>query len=155
MTLEGPAKKDSKAKTWSARVGAIVTAAVAAYAAVKPESKANDAAAKASAAQVQVARSYDTLAAEVKKLQSWVKSNRARVKAAAAACEADVDALKSYTAGFLLGQGARVRRAGKIDSSAVQSLVKALRARAKAARPPPAPALRKLPSWRKLKKGAR
>ncbi len=135
---EEPVKKpkNGRVKRMSAYAGALATAAVAAYGAVKSEPEAKK-------AQAQIAASYKALGSQVERLQHWAHANRRRAQAAEASCKAEVASLQAYTSGFLLGQskgqprrsGARSRAVnGDQGAAAVKALVKALRTREAAAR---------------------
>jgi colicin import membrane protein len=132
-TPEPPVKppKNGRARRVSAYIGAAVTAAVAAYGAVKPE-------AEGERAQAQVEASYEALSQDVTRLQRWAQANRARAQAAEATCRAEVAALQAFTSGFLLGQsrvrgGRRPAGGAHAAPEAVEALVRALKTREKAA----------------------
>jgi len=74
---------------------AVATAAMAVYGAIRPEEEAHRAGRQAAAG-------YEELAKRVAELQAWANASRAEMDKSAGICKAEVAAIQSYVAGYLL-----------------------------------------------------
>jgi len=115
-----------KIKTWAARITKIsiaaTTAAVATYAAVRPEEVARR-------AITRIEVSHQEMTTKVAEIQKWSRHNRSRSKYAVESCKAEVSALTSFVTGYLMGlsKSTSGRRSPiKVAPASIKSLVDTL-----------------------------
>lgn len=115
------------AKVWVGKITkysvGLATAAIATYAAVRPEEQAR-------LAVVRVEVSHRELSSKVVEVQKWARFNEALAKEAKIKCRSDVAALTSFVTGFMMGMnntGSNKRNSSaSVDSEEVKSLIRAL-----------------------------
>jgi len=104
------------ARTLTKYALAVAIAAMAVYGAIRPEEEARR-------ATRQVAAGYEEMAKRVGELQRWADASREAMATSSGACKAEVQAIQSYVAGYLLALG-RTAPSGGSTSTALEALMR-------------------------------